>query len=181
MYAILYPVFQQNPHIDRRVGCQSNLKQIGLAYVQYEQDYDAALPPGVNAKGNGWAEQLYMYIKSSNVYRCPEDAHDNSFISYAENQNIARTRLYDFVDPPGTVALYEFTTLNCAPSKLETVSATGLNAPQNSPRHNSQTFALNFLLADGHVKHLSPGQVSGGANAVPPTRKGGYLATFAVK
>ena len=161
--------------------CQGNMRQLGLALVQYTQDADQILPSGKTANGNGWAGQLYQYVKSTSIYRCPCDEHQGSFISYAENQNSVRKHLYDFADPAGTVALYEFTTLNCDPSHSETVSATGLSAPQDSTRHDEKTFALNFVLADGHVKYLTPKQVSNGAGAVPPTHKAGYLATFAVK
>lgn len=42
--AILFPVFQRVRENARRAACQSNLKQIGLAMVQYTQDSDERLP-----------------------------------------------------------------------------------------------------------------------------------------
>lgn len=86
-------------------------------------------------------------------------------------------------DPTATVALYEFSTLNCDPSTPEAVSATGLSAPQDSTRHDPKTFALNFLLADGHVQMLTPAQVSNGPGAVSPKTLplGKMIRTFAVK
>lgn len=156
------------------------MKQLGLAYVQYEQDYDDSLPPGVNVAGNGWAGQLYPYTKSVGVYYCPDDAHDSAFISYAENQNLVRLNVGKLANPAATIAAYEFTTLGCDPSTPEAISATGLSAPQDSTRHDAKTFGMIFLLTNGHVKLLTPKQVSNGAEAVPPTRKGNYLATFAV-
>ncbi len=183
MYAILFPVFQHVQEHNPRFSCQSRLKQISLAYAQYLQDGDDTFPAGTNAAGNGWAGKLYPYTRSTYVYRCPDDPANVPFVSYAENQNVVRKSISDFANPAGTVTLYEFTTLNCDPSKAETISATGLSAPQDSKRHDSPQypFGLNFLLADGHVKMLTPGQVSNGMGAVPPTRKGNYLATFAVK
>jgi prepilin-type N-terminal cleavage/methylation domain-containing protein/prepilin-type processing-associated H-X9-DG protein len=43
--AILFPVFAQAREKARQSSCQSNLKQLGLAYMQYVQDYDEKFPP----------------------------------------------------------------------------------------------------------------------------------------
>ena len=42
--AILFPVFGRARENARRSACQSNLKQLGLAFVQYNQDYDGRNP-----------------------------------------------------------------------------------------------------------------------------------------
>jgi len=43
--AILFPVFARARENARKSSCQSNLKQIGLASIQYAQDYDEKLYP----------------------------------------------------------------------------------------------------------------------------------------
>ena len=64
--AILFPVFAQALEKARAVACISNLKQPGLAYTQYEQDYDEAMPYGLGAStGQGWAGCIYPYVKGS--------------------------------------------------------------------------------------------------------------------
>ena len=160
------------------------MKQLGLAYVQYTQDADEKYPQGVNAAGGGWAGKLYPFIKTTGVYRCPEETAGTPSVSYAQNQNLTGQPLAALASPAATVELYEFTTPNCDPSTPEAKSATGLSAPQNSTRHDSQTFALNFLAADGHVKRLTPTQVSSGLGALPTrkiTRNGPALLTFSMK
>lgn len=42
--AILFPVFGRARENARRASCQSNLKQLGLGFTQYIQDYDGRYP-----------------------------------------------------------------------------------------------------------------------------------------
>src|SRR5579859_3254993 len=78
--AILFPVFAQARESARRTSCLSNMKQLGLAFLQYQQDYDESMPvpyyfifnpPTMGAQG-GWGGGIYPYVKSSGVYACPD-------------------------------------------------------------------------------------------------------------
>jgi len=51
--AILFPVFAQAREKARQASCLSNLKQVGLAMLQYGQDYDETLFPWVNTGAVG--------------------------------------------------------------------------------------------------------------------------------
>jgi prepilin-type N-terminal cleavage/methylation domain-containing protein/prepilin-type processing-associated H-X9-DG protein len=42
--AILFPVFARAREQARKTACASNLKQLGLSFAQYRQDYDEKLP-----------------------------------------------------------------------------------------------------------------------------------------
>src|SRR5687768_8386582 len=72
--AILFPVFARARENGRRASCQSNMKQLGLGFAQYTQDYDERYPCGlepVRGIGGGWGGQIFPYIKSVQVYKCP--------------------------------------------------------------------------------------------------------------
>ncbi|MDR3709462.1 MAG: DUF1559 domain-containing protein [Capsulimonadaceae bacterium] len=88
--AILFPVFSQAREKARGAACLSNLKQIGLGYTQYEQDYDETVPCGLNnwGYGTGWSAQIYPYIKSLRVFMCPSDPNPTDTMSYAANSNM---------------------------------------------------------------------------------------------
>src|SRR5476651_2537282 len=64
--AILFPVFAQAREKARQISCLSNMNQLGLAFMQYLQDYDEHFP-GSYYYGQGWAEEIYPYVKSVNV------------------------------------------------------------------------------------------------------------------
>ncbi|MDR3707061.1 MAG: DUF1559 domain-containing protein [Capsulimonadaceae bacterium] len=87
--AILFPVFATAREKARQSACTSNFKQLGLAMIQYAQDYDEA-PPDGGARTNsvcGWAGQIYPYLKSTKVYVCPDDQTPGATCSYAYNRN----------------------------------------------------------------------------------------------
>ena len=86
--AILFPVFQKVRENARNASCQSNLKQIGLAIIQNQQDADENFPtcyqniPGTgtpfNPAGN-WAQQIYPFAKSTGVFMCPDSIDATAF------------------------------------------------------------------------------------------------------
>ncbi|MFA0757161.1 MAG: hypothetical protein YPKNTGVA_002694 [Candidatus Fervidibacter sp.] len=51
--AILFPVFSQARDKARQTTCLSNAKQVGLAVMQYQQDYNELYPFGTGADGLG--------------------------------------------------------------------------------------------------------------------------------
>ena len=132
--AILFPVFGRVRENARRSSCQSNLKQLGLGFAQYVQDYDDNYPRGQSnmvpdathplgdPRGAGWGGMIYSYVKSQQVFCCPSDTTKPSGsavpVSYAYNANIASQDLpayaygvagkaVRFNAPPSTVLLSE--------------------------------------------------------------------------
>jgi len=107
--AILFPVFARARENARRSSCQSNLKQLGLGFVQYVQDYDERTPliyAGTNpvtvasvgtattAIGAAseywkWMDCIYPYVKSAQVYTCPSDSRAVSYRTYVPRDSLS--------------------------------------------------------------------------------------------
>jgi prepilin-type N-terminal cleavage/methylation domain-containing protein/prepilin-type processing-associated H-X9-DG protein len=106
--AILFPVFAKAREKARQTSCLNNLKQLGLAALQYAQDYDETFPAlGVAASLNvpqtapygawGWQSGygywysfmfvLYPYVKNTQCYSCPSNTYTNCGINYAPAAN----------------------------------------------------------------------------------------------
>jgi len=77
--AILFPVFAQAREKARGISCLSNTKQISLGILMYTQDYDETYPYGFDADqfsnwvGTSWVTNITPYIKSLQVFVCPDD------------------------------------------------------------------------------------------------------------
>ena len=69
--AILFPVFARARENARRTSCLSNQKQIGLATLQYLQDYDERYMVVDHHSDYAWFDPLQPYIKSEQIFRCP--------------------------------------------------------------------------------------------------------------
>lgn len=78
--AILFPVFAKAREKARQTTCLSNEKQMGLGILQYTQDYDETYPM-TNVPRNVlcWAQQIYSYTKSADVYKCPDNPDAGRF------------------------------------------------------------------------------------------------------
>lgn len=85
--AILFPAFARARENARRASCQSNLKQIGLGFAQYSQDYDEKFPFAAAVDGQAgaftsaysiWADSIQPYTKSYQIFRCPSNSKANA-------------------------------------------------------------------------------------------------------
>jgi prepilin-type N-terminal cleavage/methylation domain-containing protein len=93
--AILFPVFARARENARRASCISNLKQLGLAFMMYTQDYDEQLPiNGYSTASNPFTTSWdigiapYTGIKVQNgaspeIFRCPSDTSVDNRRSYS--------------------------------------------------------------------------------------------------
>ena len=137
--AILFPVFGRARENARRASCQSNLKQIGLGFTQYAQDFDSSYPlegpqasifpmppeafPGasaaqLNSWGQNWIKSTNPYVKSYQVMQCPSGIEYSPLtatssapnsFSYSMNALLARTKIGAIGRPSKTVMAWEGT------------------------------------------------------------------------
>jgi prepilin-type N-terminal cleavage/methylation domain-containing protein/prepilin-type processing-associated H-X9-DG protein len=173
--AILFPVFVRVRENARRTSCQSNLKQIGLGLMQYSQDFDERMPMGMNVKPGadwpienraGWAGEVYPYIRSAQVFKCPSDLKGT--VSYGYNMSIAYTasgsqgsvgisQLAKFNAPSKTVVLFEVTGVSISAARLE-MTDEGISRPANQVNFGTQYSAMGAGVMTGNGE---PGGIYG--------------------
>ena len=126
--AVLFPVFATAREKARQSTCASNLKQLGLGFLQYVQDFDETMPSGQTSSsgdfgagvmGCGWAGQVYPYLKAVGVYMCPSDPTASmtndaagqvvETVDYAYSALLPAVNVSKIVDPTRTLVLSEVT------------------------------------------------------------------------
>lgn len=115
--SILFPVFARAREQARKASCASNEKQLALAMLQYAQDYDEQLPPfshGNGYKGSAgyggadgmrWADMIFPYVKSKQVYDCVSGDHRLDILAGGQWFQIS-TYSYGYVSPSSGAADY---------------------------------------------------------------------------
>jgi len=85
--AILFPVFARAREKARQASCQSNVKQLSLAVLMYNQDYDETYPPCVTspdfATGYTAFDLALPYVKNQQILLCPGDKVGRVNAAYA--------------------------------------------------------------------------------------------------
>jgi len=175
--AILFPVFARARENARRAGCMSNLKQMGLGFMMYVQDYDETYPknsygsdeklpcPGNTSSSCNafWPLRIYPYVKSLQVFNCPSDdrrwrglADDVSYeISYPYSTNFSNgPKMAEVANPSQTALLadgegyYRYRLYSYC-------QGSGTDHRCMADRHLE---GANITFADGHVKWFNVGK-----------------------
>lgn len=133
--AILFPVFAKVREKARQTSCLSNEKQLGIGFMQYAQDYDEAFPytPYWDTNNKAWGSAIYSYVKSTQLYQCPDDTHvaaTTAAVSYAFNGDMADTNI------GVTVPLFKLSLLNAPASTIMLFEVTGVTADVTNPAND---------------------------------------------
>jgi len=149
---MLLPALSQAREKARRINCQSNLKQVGVALKLYAHDYTETFPESDNVTG---MNRLYEndYLTTTRVYICPSTKDVAGTAGLA--QLLAVNVSYQFAgglteDSCGTdtgIAIDDFN---------NTMGTAG-----NTSNHAKYG---NVLFGDGHVKGFAGADWNSGAN-----------------
>ncbi len=98
--AILFPVFAKAREKARAASCLSNVKQLGLAYMQYAQDYDEWFPGFLTGNSAGlrlaWYTVVQPYVKNTQCYICPSTKFYNTPSRYSTSGNDSSGNYYGY-------------------------------------------------------------------------------------
>jgi prepilin-type N-terminal cleavage/methylation domain-containing protein len=169
--AILFPVFARAREKARQTSCLSNMRQLGMAFQMYSQDYDELWPKAPGAWGGppgsgvygGWVwysafgnpapgyfdvtkGSLFPYVKNAQIYICPDDS-TKSGNSYEMNSNLCGQSLALASSPAGTPLLIPELCGTNLYSANDGYFLVGTDRVANV--HNGGD---NFVFADGHGK-----------------------------
>jgi prepilin-type N-terminal cleavage/methylation domain-containing protein/prepilin-type processing-associated H-X9-DG protein len=178
--AILFPVFAQAREKARQAGCLSNMKQLGIAFRMYMQDWDEKLPGGAPYTSKpGWGDwvgmtkwggpctaknpmlpeegSLYPYVKNAQVYLCPSGGQTKDFrLSYAVNCYLTTPgRQFTEAQMAGTAVGVAGLVLLVDESKTLNDGYFCAENPADVPEI-VHTGGANYLFADGHAKFYRP-------------------------
>jgi prepilin-type N-terminal cleavage/methylation domain-containing protein/prepilin-type processing-associated H-X9-DG protein len=171
--AILFPVFAKAREKARQSSCLSNLKQLGLANLQYTSDYDECFPRYLNLAITGYNDgicsggmsvlsTLLPYCKNTQIFTCPSQKPVSTYTygttnivqksSYIHNYYVtAADWRFNMYPPPASsgcedtsrIALMTEWTANYHSAYFPWINTQGLFG------HND---GQNVVFADGHAK-----------------------------
>jgi prepilin-type processing-associated H-X9-DG protein/prepilin-type N-terminal cleavage/methylation domain-containing protein len=188
---VLYPIFARTRE-PRRSICQSNLKQIGIAFRMYSQDFNDKYPLVAvtdtvsKTSAYGWADALQPYLKSTQIYQCdweatPRARNDSpaqsGYTDYWLNRNLAGREEEEFESVSQTIIVgdgndgSDSTTARYNISKLPDAWRNDKKSPLYRHLEGS-----NYAFADGHVKWYKPQGIS-----VAAIKDAEGKPTFAIK
>lgn len=177
--AILFPVFAHAREKARQASCQTNERQLAMAFLMYLEDYDERFPPSAYATSgrrpqafDDWPAIIFPYVHSLSVFDCPTSPdgvdenvqrvgadYDGNYgfnydgLTYSINHQLGSlpepASVYLVFDS-GDMAVCAFD--NTWARLMENLDLDWDSGKEGPNRHNLQ---VNTSFADGHVKCLN--------------------------
>jgi prepilin-type processing-associated H-X9-DG protein len=162
-------VFAKAREKARQSSCLSNVKQLGLAILQYSQDYDERLVLAANhyAFPNyyTWPHLLQPYVKNLQIFTCPSStstgwngtANSTTSVGYGLFRDISGISLGTIQQPASCIMLGDAGRLAPFPTGsayylIDWNQNQSDNAVPPNPLHND---GANLGFCDGHAKWLA--------------------------
>ena len=163
--AILFPVFARARENARRSSCQSNLKQIGLGWLQYTQDYDEVVVPysstgSTTGFSHNWATAFQPYIKSTQLLVCPS-ASDKA-VGYTMNAIIATNgRSLAAFQTPATTPIF-IDAVGLVQTNVTSTDIRALAFFKNAPTTNGRTLTNGAVMGTSVWSASTTAKLEGG-------------------
>jgi prepilin-type N-terminal cleavage/methylation domain-containing protein/prepilin-type processing-associated H-X9-DG protein len=177
--AILFPVFSRAREKAKQTSCLSNMKQLGLAAIQYSADYDDGIIRNMEGPVRLWWQQaIQPYVKNTNIIYCTSTMTYTSAgkrpsvcysMEYATSFGWRSAFMSDAKDPAGTGLFYEspihayvYWSWAVNPRRVEDYGSpiypvgswNGAN-----PDYATHNGGMNVAYVDGHAKWISQSQL----------------------
>ena len=163
--AVLARPFASAGENARGSTCEIQEKQIALACIAYEQDYDEHFPPIGDGKigspsTGSWERRINPYLKGAPVWHCPDGPPGQSYAANGFASGSPRVGVFGYSvevirDPVNTFLLVEdFTPGATPPGPAEGVSLQSVGHNDWTPGAHSLKSVSNYAFCDGHVKSM---------------------------
>lgn len=165
--SILFPVFAQAKEASKKISCVSNMKQLGVAWTMYANDYDDVVSPAWFGTGGAadeaisgpWPVQFNQgYIKSKRFLICPSFKDASGMYSVFTGLNYFRDTTYG----------YNTTYMNPSPGCVDGPDSGGNDTA-------GKTCATSTMSANVGLP-INMGQIQETSNTVAFTESTVYLA-----
>jgi prepilin-type N-terminal cleavage/methylation domain-containing protein/prepilin-type processing-associated H-X9-DG protein len=171
--SLLLPALKNARRMAKKTTCSNNLKQMGVAHVMYQGDWQGYLAHGNIGSASPWVDKLAPYLggtgeyvkprdKQGTIWTCgeqPEGSFNGNFPSWYTNAYLGETgsgavsvvenpyKIVQFKVPSKKVFIGESDTND---RLMSWVFTTGDFGGQLVARHPGNQ--INFAWLDGHVK-----------------------------
>ncbi len=191
--AILFPTFSRAREKGRQTACLSNNRQLNMAIMQYEQDYDETLPNATDGsisagRIGGWiyfssfpANQIaksydvtkgsiYSYVKNAQIFSCPSDSQGRaSGNSYAANSCVFTGQALGFETGKLLAAFDSPATFMMYGEEAENGNTFNSSTDDGYMLYQANSFSTRHTegctlsFVDGHTKWYRPDQIAASA------------------